>query len=405
MAIGRFLNCKERIQEFCRTYKPTDKAKKLERDDILKPKHWKQLEHLHDSLEPFQEATLMVEGRKTSLADHFQMLDWLLNALDDSKQRFKELADDTRRYPADSDAWSYLSTCAAAAWNKCEKYYLKADIESPAYYAAIVLHPQIKASWFEATWQSHAEKSAYIEPALAAVKAYWNDTYRGRSPHLPSSSSEPVAMAPMRMAPIFTSARAHKRLKVTHSTAAVETDHYEQYITSAPLSADAILQGALCVDPAADQLSTDEIIMWWNNRYYTQPDLARFALDILAVPPMSDDCERVFSGASILIDKRRSRLGMNIIEANECLRCSFPSKKIYDDSILAEALGAATESSRSETLAGQAEERLAASRAVEDAYHIQNEVAEAQTQAEIAEEALLEGSLHSGDSDDEDRDP
>jgi hypothetical protein len=41
---------------------------------------------------------------------------------------------------------------------------------------------------------------------------------------------------------------------------------------------------------------------------------------------------------------------------------------------------------------------------VEDAYHIQNEVAEAQTQAEIDEEALFKGSLHSGDSDDEDCD-
>jgi hypothetical protein len=27
-----------------------------------------------------------------------------------------------------------------------------------------------------------------------------------------------------------------------------------------------------------------DIVKWWNARYDTQPDLARFALDILAVP-------------------------------------------------------------------------------------------------------------------------
>jgi hypothetical protein len=82
------------------------------------------------------------------------------------------------------------------------------------------------------------------------------------------------------------------------------------------------------------------VIAWWNDRYYTQPDLARFALDILAVPPMSDDCERLFSGASILQDKHRMRLGMDIIEANESVCCSYPPADIYDDNKLAEALSA-----------------------------------------------------------------
>ncbi|KAG6222948.1 hypothetical protein E4U34_001146 [Claviceps purpurea] len=44
------------------------------------------------------------------------------------------------------------------------------------------------------------------------------------------------------------------------------------------------------------------------------------ALDVLACPPMSDDCERLFSSAKLLLSDRRSRLTMDIIEACECLR-------------------------------------------------------------------------------------
>ena len=55
----------------------------------------------------------------------------------------------------------------------------------------------------------------------------------------------------------------------------------------------------------------------------TQPDLARFALDMLAIPMMSAECERVFSSAKHLITDARNRLNPDIIEANECLKHWF----------------------------------------------------------------------------------
>jgi len=56
------------------------------------------------------------------------------------------------------------------------------------------------------------------------------------------------------------------------------------------------------------------------------------ALDILAVPPMSDEIELVFSSAKLLLTDRRSRLKMDIIEANECLRSWYgrPEKGSFD---------------------------------------------------------------------------
>jgi hypothetical protein len=44
------------------------------------------------------------------------------------------------------------------------------------------------------------------------------------------------------------------------------------------------------------------------------------ALNILSIPAMSADPERLFSGAKITISDRRNRLGIYTIEALECLK-------------------------------------------------------------------------------------
>ncbi|OCK98618.1 uncharacterized protein K441DRAFT_429213, partial [Cenococcum geophilum 1.58] len=59
---------------------------------------------------------------------------------------------------------------------------------------------------------------------------------------------------------------------------------------------------------------------YWQDRYTSQPDLARFALNILAVPPISNKYKRLFSSCKILLKDQRSQLQMDIIKANEVLR-------------------------------------------------------------------------------------
>jgi hypothetical protein len=44
------------------------------------------------------------------------------------------------------------------------------------------------------------------------------------------------------------------------------------------------------------------------------------ALDILSIPAMSAEPERLFSSAKITITDRRNRLGIESIEAIECLK-------------------------------------------------------------------------------------
>jgi hypothetical protein len=63
---------------------------------------------------------------------------------------------------------------------------------------------------------------------------------------------------------------------------------------------------------------------------FEKPNLARIALDVLAVL-MSDECEKLFSSAKLLLTDRLSRLRMDIIEVCECL-CAWydppPTKRL-----------------------------------------------------------------------------
>ena len=61
---------------------------------------------------------------------------------------------------------------------------------------------------------------------------------------------------------------------------------------------------------------------WWlePTQRKTYPNLSIMALDILSIPAMSAEPERLFSGAKITITDCRNRLGIKSIEAIECLK-------------------------------------------------------------------------------------
>jgi hypothetical protein len=91
-----------------------------------------------------------------------------------------------------------------------------------------------------------------------------------------------------------------------------------------------------------------------------------FSLDVLAVPPMSDKCERLFSSCKILIEDRRAGLQMDIIEANEVLRHAYrpPPKGTFDHQEVGELEGEPYERI---PLKAAAKARLAAAEAAEAA--------------------------------------
>ena len=66
---------------------------------------------------------------------------------------------------------------------------------------------------------------------------------------------------------------------------------------------------------------------FWALHENEYPSLARMAFDIISIPAMSAECERVFSSTKLLLTDRRARMKEDIIEASECLRAWFKAKR------------------------------------------------------------------------------
>lgn len=63
-------------------------------------------------------------------------------------------------------------------------------------------------------------------------------------------------------------------------------------------------------------------LAWWCQPTQRQrwPKLSFMAIDILSIPPMSDEPERVFSGARRTVSWDRGQLEPETIELRECLK-------------------------------------------------------------------------------------
>lgn len=101
---------------------------------------------------------------------------------------------------------------------------------------------------------------------------------------------------------MFDRLASSKRLKLDNATPA-QADQFEQYLATDPI---------VWNDEQEGQFN---VIQYWMDRRLNQPQLAQFALDIFAMPLMTDDNERSFSSGRDMITHRRSRLHDDIIQS------------------------------------------------------------------------------------------
>jgi hypothetical protein len=69
-------------------------------------------------------------------------------------------------------------------------------------------------------------------------------------------------------------------------------------------------------------LTANRVRKWWleDTQQTLYPNLSKMALDILSIPAMSAEPERLFSDTKITLQDRRNRLGIGTIEAIECIK-------------------------------------------------------------------------------------
>ncbi|OBS16086.1 hypothetical protein FPOA_13171 [Fusarium poae] len=170
------------------------------------------------------------------------------------------------------------------------------------------------AAWFRQEWvlQARKEKQMWFDNAKSAVKQLWETEYKGR---YAVEMLPPPVRKERYPDPAFDRQREHKRIRIDAPVSAA--DLYEQYISTDRLH--------------DDEAGCDEAIAYWLSRYDSQRDLARFALDLFAISPMSDECERLFSSAKLTIVDRRGRLKADIIEACECLRAWYGKPRVEEN--------------------------------------------------------------------------
>ncbi|RYC80017.1 hypothetical protein BFJ63_vAg17098 [Fusarium oxysporum f. sp. narcissi] len=161
------------------------------------------------------------------------------------------------------------------AWIKLNEYYTLLG-RSPLFAASVVLNPDLGLRWLETNWTS-PEQLQWLRDAKEGIKVYFERWYSKND----DDASESAFITPS-------------------LTPRPEQSRFEQWIKSRQPKLSATgseLQRYYRLEPE----QVDDPIRWWIDHSNAFPRLSRFALDILAIPAMSTDCERAFSLAKLTI--------------------------------------------------------------------------------------------------------
>lgn len=249
--------------------------------DRLTDGDWNTLEKIHFSLQALYDATQYTEEDNATLDRVLPTMEFILAHFESGKIKY---ADD-----------EFLSPCINSGWAKLNDYYGLTD-NSPAHVAAVVLDPTQKWQYFEEQWSvSHPE---WLPLWKGKVRTLWEDNYKGRRPSSPINHFESSSQGSTSSQEIKNSYIQHLESK---RRARLLADEYNVYLSTPPI------------------LSTDthNPRSWWLEKTQQQlyPNLSRMALDILSIPAMSAEAERVFSYVTYGLDDRRCSMKLETLEA------------------------------------------------------------------------------------------
>jgi hypothetical protein len=181
-----------------------------------------------------------------------------------------------------------------AAWIKLNEYYTLLG-RSPLFAASVVLNPDLGLRWLETNWTS-PEQLQWLRDAKDGIKAYFERLYSKKD----DDASETI-------------------LTTSSLTPRPEQSRFEQWVKSRQPKLSATgseLERYYRLEPE----QVDDPVLWWIDHSNAFPRLSRFALDVLAIPAMSTDCERAFSLAKLTVSSQRHSLLGSSIESIQLLK-------------------------------------------------------------------------------------
>jgi hypothetical protein len=159
--IERAVKLRNTIDAYIQTQLQNDPKSSI-RHDQLSALDWTNLTEYLSILQPFKVATKSLEGRATggqfgAIWEVLPAMEFLLEHLEELKQQYKNHPDD------------HFKIGINLAWQKLDEYYNKTSV-SPAYVAAVVLHPALRWQWIKKQWSDWPD---WIKDAETEVLKLW----------------------------------------------------------------------------------------------------------------------------------------------------------------------------------------------------------------------------------------
>jgi len=191
---------------------------------------------------------------------------------------------------------AFIATSINLCWSKLDEYYTKTT-DSPLYAAALILHPRFNISCLERTWADNPE---WVDNACCQFRRWFKDHYDTDG----GDDDEPMP-APAIHQPMNAEDTELESFLLGPSTRTppreCEIDRYFEVAKK---------QGGDVKKP----------LEWWIARRAEFPCLSRFAFDMLAIPAMAAENERVFSLAKLVMSTQRQSMSDETLDQLMCLK-------------------------------------------------------------------------------------
>ncbi|KAG9765707.1 hypothetical protein KCU73_g314, partial [Aureobasidium melanogenum] len=262
-------------------------AGELDEEDYLTPENWREMVEFKELLEPFKEATMRTQGQAKD-GTHGALWEWLTEL-----ELLMEILENKKTQLLKQPP-SFLRTCVNLAWSKLDNYYRLSD-DTFAYRLAIVLNPNFRYDWFEEHWGKRAPHE------VRELKRRMQDIFHDyKSKITPVTDTQPRD-GPRELSRYEESNKVKKRKKVK--------TELERYLTT-------------------DIEEVSDVLAWWKAHQATYPVLSQMAFDVLAIPAMSAEVERLFSSAGLVITKRRARTLPDLAEEAQLLKAWLKERRV-----------------------------------------------------------------------------
>lgn len=278
-------------------------------ESILGENDWKVIQLMDSVLVDFEEALRMLEGDSQKRARRGGHIEAYGNMWDVAStyeflmERLEEWKATAENYPDPE----HFKVNINLGWDKLNEYYTKLD-ETPVYYAAAILNPVSRWGYFENTWTDTAQRP-WLAEAKRMVRRLWEEEYKSL-PTREVGDEDP----PFKRLKAMSALERHRALRTStlpcgtcpgKTPLDAELDEYDQWLLSPDLK--------------HDPLVSDPVQYWWERRE-DYPRLSQMALDVLSIPPMSAECERLFSVTGQMVSPFRTRLEASTIGITQTVR-------------------------------------------------------------------------------------